>query len=124
VNLLLDTHVLLWWHDDSERLQPPVRKLIAHADAVHVSAASAWELAIKQALGRLKLRDSIATLIERGGFDELPITVAHTEQVAALPHHHADPFDRMLVAQAQLEGLTLVTHDRQLQAYQVTIAWT
>jgi PIN domain nuclease of toxin-antitoxin system len=124
MNLLLDTHVLLWWHDDNERLQAPVRKLIAHAGVVRVSAASAWELSIKHALGRLKLSDSIGTLIERGGFEELPITVAHTEQVAALPHHHADPFGRMLVAQAQLEGLTLVTHDRQLQAYQVTIAWT
>jgi len=90
---------------------------------VYVSAASAWEAAIKLALGRLRLQDPFASLVEGSGFQELPITFSHAEQLLALPRHHADPFDRMLVAQAQVESLTLVTHDDQLTPYQVSIAW-
>ena len=81
---------------------------------MYVSAASAWEAAIKLALGRLRLQDPFASLVEGSGFQELPITFSHAEQLLALPRHHADPFDRMLVAQAQVESLTLVTHDDQL----------
>jgi PIN domain nuclease of toxin-antitoxin system len=123
MRLLLDTHVFLWWLADSARLGADTRKLIAHADAVQISAASAWEVAIKMGLGRLRLDDPIAALIERDGFEELPITIAHAAELLLLPHHHGDPFDRMLVAQARVEGLTLVSHDRQLKPYQVTIAW-
>jgi len=123
VKLLLDTHVFLCWSTNSRRLGSSSRRLISEADAVYVSAASAWEAAIKLALGRLRLQDPFASLVEGSGFQELPITFSHAEQLLALPRHHADPFDRMLVAQAQVESLTLVTHDDQLTPYQVSIAW-
>ena len=88
-----------------------------------MSAVSAWEAAIKMALGRLELPDSIEAGVAASGFEKLLITFSHAERVAALPSHHKDPFDRMLVAQAQAEGLTLVTHDRVLAAYDVEILW-
>ena len=88
-----------------------------------VSAVSAWEVAIKISLGRLRLKDPFATLVERSGFEPLPITFAHATQLEELPRHHADPFDRMLVAQARAEGLTLVTHDRALARYDVAVLW-
>jgi PIN domain nuclease of toxin-antitoxin system len=123
VNLLLDTHVLLWWCADSRRLGAVGRSVISRADAVYVSAASAWEVSIKLALGRLRLQDPFATLVAQSGFEELPVTFQHAEHVLSLPPHHSDPFDRMLLAQAQVEALTFVTHDRQLQPYPVSFAW-
>ena len=89
-----------------------------------MSAATAWEAAIKAALGRLDLPDTIESGVVDSGFEKLPISFSHAERAAALPQHHGDPFDRMLVAQAQIEGLTLVTHDRQLEPYDVAILWT
>jgi PIN domain nuclease of toxin-antitoxin system len=124
MKLLLDTHVVLWWRLDSRRLEREVRRAIGGADRVFVSAASAWEAAIKIALGRLRLKDPFAVLVAASGFEELPIAFRHAEQLASLPAHHADPFDRMLVAQAQIEGLTLVTHDRALAPYGVATLWT
>jgi len=123
-NLLLDTHVFLWWQADDPRLQQPARSAIAEADLVFVSAASAWEAAIKAALGRLELPDTMEAGVEESGFEKLPITFSHAEAAAALPPHNQDPFDRMLVAQALSEGLTLVTSDRRLEPYQVPILWT
>jgi len=122
--LLLDTHVFLWWRSDSPQLLGPTRKAIAEADVVFVSAATAWEAAIKQALGRLDLPDTVEAGVEDSGFEKLPITLAHAEAAAALPRHHGDPFDRMLVAQAQAEDLTLVTHDRRIQPYDISVLWT
>ena len=87
------------------------------------SAASAWEAAIKVALGRLRIPDTIEAGVLASGFERLPITFAHAEAAGRLPPHHADPFDRMLIAQARLEGLTLVTHDRQFEPYGLQIAW-
>lgn len=124
MNLLLDTHVVLWWGMDSRALRRDARRAIASADRVVASAASAWEVAIKISLGRLRLADPFSTLVERSGFDQLPITFAHSERLAALPAHHADPFDRMLVVQALVEGLTLVTHDRAFEPYTVPVIWT
>lgn len=121
--LLLDTHVFLWWRMDDARLGADVRRAIADADTVYVSAASAWEAAIKASLGKLELPDSVRKGAQESGFDELPIRVAHAEAAAALPAHHRDPFDRMLVAQALVEGLVLVTHDRQLEPYGVPVLW-
>lgn len=89
-----------------------------------MSAASAWEAAIKVALGRLTLPAPFAQGVEESGFVKLAITFAHAEHVGRLPHHHRDPFDRLLVAQAQVEGLTLVTHDRKLEPYAVELLWT
>jgi len=121
MTLLLDTHVMLWWRANDKSLGPVVRDAISTADAVFVSAASAWEVAIKIAVGRLKLPASFEKGVEASGFERLPITFAHAERAASLPLHHRDPFDRMLIAQAQTEGLTLVTRDRNLTAYEVAI---
>ena len=122
--LLLDTHAFLWWRGDPARLGAKVRDRIAKADVVFVSAASAWEAAIKVSLGRLELPDTMEAGVLASGFEKLLITFSHAEHAAALPHHHKDPFDRMLVAQARAEGLTLVTHDRLLEPYEVEILWT
>ncbi len=122
--LLLDTHVFLWWRADEQRLQESARSAISEADVVFVSAATAWEAAIKAALNRLELPDTVESGVEDSGFEKLTITFSHAEAAAALPPHHFDPFDRMLVAQANAEGLTLVTHDRRLETYDVPILWT
>ena len=121
--LLLDTHIFLWWRGEPTRLTSAVRSRIATADIVFVSAASAWEAGIKVALGRLEIPDTIESGVLASGFEKLPITFSHAERAAGLPPHHRDPFDRMLVAQAQAEGLTLVTHDRLLEPYAVEILW-
>jgi PIN domain nuclease of toxin-antitoxin system len=117
LNLLLDTHVVLWWRADVDRIARPAREAIASADMVFVSVASAWEIAIKQALGKVRLPESFARGIERSGFARLTITFEHAAAAAALPRHHRDPFDRMLVAQAAAEGLKLVTADRVFSKY-------
>lgn len=122
--LLLDTHVFLWWRAEPRRLVGDAHAAVVEADEVFVSAASAWEAAIKSALGKLELPASVESGVLDSGFEELVITFAHTERVAALPQHHRDPFDRMLVAQAQIEDLVLVTHDRSLEPYNVQILWT
>lgn len=124
MKLLLDTHVFLWWRLDSRRLARAARETIATAEIVWVSAASGWEIAIKRQLGRLKLDEPFAFLVEDSDFSALHVTFAHAEQTGALPAHHSDPFDRMLVAQARVEGATVVTHDRQFQPYDVPILWT
>ena len=121
MTLLLDTHVVLWWRLDSRRLRRPAREHIATADVVWVSAASGWEVAIKQGLGKLSLADSFRWMVEDSDFIELPVTLRHAEQVAELPPHHADPFDRMLLAQASIEGATIVTHDPQFERYDVPV---
>jgi PIN domain nuclease of toxin-antitoxin system len=121
--LLLDTHVFLWWRGEPSRLTAEARSRVATADIAFVSAASAWEATIKASLGRLELPDTFEAGVVASGFEKLLITFAHAELAAALPAHHRDPFDRMLVAQAQAEGLTLVTHDRLLEPYDVEILW-
>jgi PIN domain nuclease of toxin-antitoxin system len=113
--------VFLWWRSDHRRLHATARRAIAEADVVFVSAATAWEAAIKIALGRLRIPDTIEAGVLDSGFEKLAIGFSHAEAAARLPAHHADPFDRMLVAQAQLEGLTLVTHDRRLGRYEVEL---
>lgn len=123
MKLLLDTHVVLWWRLDSPRLQRGARDAIATADLVWVSAVSGWEVAIKQGLGKLRLAHPFASMVEASEFGELPVTLRHAEQLATLAPHHTDPFDRMLVAQAQVEGATLVTHDRRLRPYGIPILW-
>ena len=119
MRLLLDTHVVLWWWQDSRRLGRAVRSAIAGAAVVYVSAASAWEVVIKMAIGRLQLADSFESHVDAAGFEALPITFAHAAEAGRLPPHHADPFDRMLVGQARVERLVLVTHDEQIKAYDV-----
>jgi PIN domain nuclease of toxin-antitoxin system len=119
--LLLDTHVFLWWQAGDPRLGAGARETVSRARVVFVSAASAWETAIKTGLGRLRLPTSFEEGVESAGFSKLPITFAHAERVSTLPRHHADPFDRVLIAQAQHEGLTLVTHDGSFPKYPVSL---
>lgn len=123
MNLLLDTHAFLWWLTDNPKLPVKTRDAIAYGDAVYISAASAWEAAIKIGLGRLTVKDPFAKLVVDSGFDELPVTFSHAEEVKSLPPHHRDPFDRMLVAQARVEGLALVTDDPLIASYSVTRLW-
>ena len=117
--LLLDTHVWLWWQADDRRLAKAARSVIAHAADVYISAVSAWEMAIKSALGKLTAPEDIAEAVEAGGFRELPVHFRHVAALHELPVHHRDPFDRLLLAQALVDGLTLVTADSALAAYGV-----
>ncbi len=123
MRVLLDTHVFLWWLADDPGLRPAAREAIADPDTiVHVSAVTVWEIAIKAALGRLDaVGADLAGEIAANGFVELPITARHAARAGGLPRHHDDPFDRMLCAQAGLEGLTLVTRDRVFEAYGTAI---
>ena len=124
MKLLLDTHVVLWWVRDDRRLKPAARKAIATADIVWVSAATAWEISIKVSCRRLLVSEPVHVTVAADDFMELPISLAHAETAATLPPHHADPFDRLLVAQARVEGATIVTHDRALEPYGAPILWT
>lgn len=122
MRLLLDTHVLLWWLRDDRRLPARLGKAIADpANEVLVSAASIWEAAIKAAMGKLTIDGDLVEEIETNGFAELPIGARHAQLAGALPRHHDDPFDRMLVAQAQLEGLRIATRDAAFTAYGVAL---
>jgi PIN domain nuclease of toxin-antitoxin system len=120
VLLLLDTHVFLWWNTDDPALGPDARAAIADPDnVVFVSAVTAWEIAVKREAGRLDAPGDIAVWISENGFDELIVNVGHAVASAALPQHHRAPFDRLLVAQAQVEELTLVTSDLEILKYDV-----
>ena len=118
---LLDTHVLLWSLAAPERLDPAAREAIRDpGHVVFVSTASVWELAIKAALGKLTMPDDLDDQLRLNRFDVLDITFGHARAVEHLPPHHRDPFDRMLIAQARVEGLTLITRDPQVQRYGVS----
>lgn len=122
MNLLLDTHVLIWWLADDEALSGGARRAISNPNnLVLVSAASAWEIAIKTAAGKLNVPGNLETELSSNGFRALPITLAHGEAAGRLPMHHRDPFDRVLIAQAMIEGLTLVTRDRRMEPYGVKL---
>lgn len=121
MNLLLDTHTFLWW--DSGKLARSVVKRIQAAGDVYVSAASAWEIAIKASLGKIEARGSVAKASLEYGFLPLAISLDHAEAVRALPLHHRDPFDRILVAQAMIEKLTLVSKDPLLERYTIDVVW-
>lgn len=124
MRLLLDTHILLWWLSDQERLSERAAKAIADGKSdVVVSVATLWELSIKQSAGKLRIQGELREHLAMQAFSELSVCSNHAYAVRDLPLHHRDPFDRLLVAQAQCEGLTLVTADRQLAAYDVTILW-
>jgi PIN domain nuclease of toxin-antitoxin system len=122
VRLLLDTHALIWW--DADRLPKGLTGVIKAADEVYVSAVTAWEIAIKSGLGKIAVRGTVADAIADYGFSSLPITIEHADAVRSLPRHHKDPFDRLLIAQAQIEQLTVVTHDPAFRDYAVQVRWT
>ena len=123
MRLLIDTHVFVWMTVEPGRVREGVRAALGGREtAVFVSAASIWEIAIKRALGRLRFPlEELDTIMARTGFDPLPITAAHGIAAGGLPRHHADPFDRMLVAQAGLEDLVLVSDDRAFSPYGVRL---
>jgi PIN domain nuclease of toxin-antitoxin system len=125
MDLLLDSHAFLWWDASDARLAGEVRRAIADPqNRVFLSAASAWEIAVKRALGKLEFRGSLAKAIAANGFEELAITTAHAERAAELPDHHRDPFDRMLIAQSLCESCVLITRDPAFKAYGVPCFWT
>ena len=121
MRLLLDSHVVLWWKEADPRLSAAMVRAIAEAEDVYVSAATAWELGLKISLGKLRLPESVEDGILGAGFTELPVHFRHTRAAVVLPPHHHDPFDRMLVAQALCEGLTLMTHDDKITQYEVAV---
>ena len=120
MRLLLDTHVLIWW-DEGASLSKRAVAAIRGAEQVYVSAATGWEIAIKASLGRIETTREVAAAVADSGFEELPVRLSHAEALHALPWHHRDPFDRMLVAQAAAEGLTLVSRDPVLRDYGVRL---
>jgi len=115
--LLLDTEAFIWWDANDPQLGGNARTLIQNADEVYVSAASAWEITIKVALGKLQTTRRPSRAVAESGFEELPITFEHAEAVADLPRHHNDPFDRLIVAAAGIESLTIISSDRLLGPY-------
>ena len=120
MRLLLDTHTFLWWVSDWGEIEETTRDAIADPEnEVFVSAVSGWEIAIKKARGRLVAPDTLSPVVEEKHFEHLPLTFEHAERAAALPMHHRDPFDRMLIAQAQTEELVLVTRDERIALYEV-----
>ena len=122
MSLLLDTHVLLWWLDDHPTLSMKARAAIADGEnLVFISAVVIWEIRIKQALGKLQIPKNFRKVLGDQPFEMLDITVEHAHAVGDLPAHHRDPFDRMLVAQAKVEGLTLMTRDTRLKKYKIPL---
>jgi PIN domain nuclease of toxin-antitoxin system len=118
MRLLLDTHLIYWSYYESHRLPAAARKLMFEAERVFVSSASIWEIAIKSRLGKIKADSRrIVEHIEAAGFYELPVLMRHAVNVADMPMHHADPFDRLLIAQAMSEPLHLITVDSGLKSY-------
>lgn len=122
MNLLLDTHAVLWWLADDPALSSEARRAIGDvSNDVCVSPVTPWEIAIKSATGKLKVPDNLLEALKSNRFRELPISLVHAERAGNLPPWHRDPFDRMLIAQALTEGLTLVTRDRVFEQYEVNV---
>jgi PIN domain nuclease of toxin-antitoxin system len=125
LRLLLDTHAFVWFLVETKRIPGRLMAvLIDPAHIVHVSAVSVWEVAIKSGLGKLSFPlDRLAAVIDDAGFSEVPVTSAHALELRHLPLLHRDPFDRLLIAQARHERLTLVTHDADIRRYPVDTLW-
>lgn len=128
VKLLLDTHVFLWWNEASPRLSKRAHDLISDpANRLYLSVVSAWEIVLKASTGKLKLPSAVAvyvpTRIAHYGIETLPLALNHVLAAEILPAHHRDPFDRMLVAQGQVEQLAILTHDPQIRQYNVRTVW-
>jgi PIN domain nuclease of toxin-antitoxin system len=121
VRLLLDTSALIRWHLDE--LRPAAVRIVKRADVVAVSAVSAWEIAVKRALGKLEFDDRLEDVVTAYGFHSLPATIRHGDILRDLPRHHPDPFDRLLIVQALEEGFTILTSDRAFEPYRVPVEW-
>lgn len=120
MRLLVDTHVAIWWLAGDRRLGEAARDVIESADMAYLSSVSVWEIVVKQARGRLDLPAGFVDVLLQD-FAELPLRTDHALEGRALPPFHGDPFDRMLIAQARVEGLRLVTADRAMEGYAVTV---
>lgn len=127
MDILIDTHVLIWFAEKHPRLIPKVQRWLEDSEnRIFLSMVSMWEMAIKVNLGRLTLLVSFETTLEqlpKMGFELMPIELKHVTRFASLPLHHRDPFDRMLVAQAMEENLSLVSSDRSLSKYGIKVLW-
>jgi PIN domain nuclease of toxin-antitoxin system len=121
VKLLLDTNALIRWH--LQKLPPAPVRIVRRAEVVVVSAVTAWEIAIKRAVGKLELKDPVERIVAVNGFVAIPVTVRHGDLLRELPLHHPDPFDRLLIVQALEEGLTILTSDRAFEPYRVPVVW-
>ena len=120
MRLILDTHVLLWWLNNNKTLSEQASQAIRESNnLVFISAATAWEISIKKSLGKLEAPDNLEDALLANRFQSLPITVPHALLAGQLPPHHDDPFDRLLIAQSRIEGLTLVTRDQKQLLYDV-----
>jgi PIN domain nuclease of toxin-antitoxin system len=120
LRLLLDTHVVLWQAAGEDRLGPYATAYLTEAEELRFSAVSFAEIGVKQAIGKLEVPAELAGRIAEMGIRALPLTAEHGLAVAHLPLHHRDPFDRLLIAQARFEGLTIMTADQRIAAYEVT----
>ncbi|MEP0807488.1 MAG: type II toxin-antitoxin system VapC family toxin [Chloroflexota bacterium] len=125
---LLDTYAFLWWNMDDVQLSSLAREIISDgANEIFLSAATAWEIAIKTARGRLELPEDptryVSSRMNLHGFQALPVQIYHAVQVYKLPMHHADPFDRLLVAQSQIESMPLISVDVDIRKYEVDVVW-
>ncbi len=122
MRILADSHVLLWWLENPQRVALPARAAIADpANEVYFSAASIWEIGLKVGRGKLRINGDFVALLEADGFEPLSLTPAHAARTLTLPPTHGDPFDRMLIAQALVEGLVLATHDSVIAQYDVPV---
>lgn len=121
MRLLIDTHVLLWAFNDDPRLNLRERHLLLDAQETFVSAATIWEISLKRALGKLKIKENPVKYLAAAGYIPLSITLIHADIAGSLPPHHADPFDRLLIAQAQCERLTILTNDSMFLRYEVSV---
>lgn len=122
MKLLLDTHILLWWLTQDRKLSQTETKIITDPDnLVFVSAATAWEIAVKKMIGKLEAPDDLPAALAANSFLELPITIEHSQKLYQLPLHHHDPFDRIMISQAMSEGLTLMTRDIKIALYDIKI---
>lgn len=125
---LLDTHTFLWWITDDRRLSPRIREIIGNVDnQLFLSSASGWEMAIKAGIGKLSLPDNLESFISEqmtvNAIHSLPVQMVHALHVYALPDYHRDPFDKLLIAQARLEGIPILTADPQIGRYPVKTVW-
>ena len=120
MRLLLDTHAFVWWITDVARLIETARSAIADPrNDVFISAITGWEIAVKRTKGTMTAPDNLSAMVDEKRFTHLPLTFHHAEQAGKLPMHHRDPFDRFLIAQAQAEGLIVVTRDQHIPRYDV-----
>jgi PIN domain nuclease of toxin-antitoxin system len=128
MKILLDTHTFLWWNTEDPQLSPSAKAIITDGrNEIFISAASAWEMAIKTAKGRLILPESPALYVSSrmalNRFKPLPVQISHALHVYDLPRHHDDPFDRLLIAQCQREALPLLSKDEEIQKYDLEVVW-